>query len=147
MNNKKSVERFKDARRKDVPLPVSELEHRANCDAVLEMIFAVAERIPKDAPDDNDVTIDELMLELKNGVKSQPVIVQASDGRRIRLDASGNEIELPFSGDSCPPDDVFVSADARERTNSFDEPPPLGEGVSDIALKVRDRKFKPNNSY
>ena len=75
-------------------------------------------------------------------------ICQLADGRRIQIDnESGDITELPFAGDSSPPDDVFVSADTRERTNLFDEPPPLGEGVSDIASKVRDRKFKPNNSY
>jgi hypothetical protein len=138
--NKKSVEKYKQARRKGEQPEISEAEHRANCDAVVEMLFSVAERIPPDSPPVAE-SMDELMAQLRTGVKSPPVVVERFDGRRLKYYDDG-VIEILDSSPIADATSSVSGENAPQVAPDSLQPPEIGESAAALAARVRDKKFK-----
>lgn len=99
-------------------------EHRANCEILSELLLSVAEKVEKLPSVPVAEKFDELILELKNGVKRQPTIIQTHDGRRVRVMNSGEIIENEkpkMDGEKSTKPKSGGSKDSSINTETFSE--------------------------
>lgn len=140
MNKKKTVEQLKRHRAKEKPI-ITPAEHKRNVTEFVEILFSVAERLPAGESGNIRVTIDELMQELKNGVKTPPVIIQTMSGERVQYNSNGTSVILSDLAQESPISDGVGETDAMPACDAF-APPKLADETTDIADIVRNKKFR-----
>lgn len=91
--SKKTVEKYKAVKQKNKTPVITPAEHRANCEVVADMLMDVIDRLPKDAPPVKE-TIPELLAQMDAITGRRETIIQ-SDGRRLRVDETGNITVIP----------------------------------------------------
>lgn len=138
--SRKIIENYKNRRRDEQP-EISEAEHRANCDSVVEMLLNVMERLPENLPNDSGETIDDLLGQLETGVKSPPVIVNHLTGSRVRYFEDGTKEILDESASAPAVDSARIGEADASKTDAL-QPPELTEEVINIAEVVREKNFR-----
>lgn len=93
--NMSDAKRIRDYKKSRQPKPpISAAEHRANCERIVDDLMPIIEKMRK-SPDIQPVkeSFDDLLFEMRNGVKRQPFIMQAGGRRLVVCDDVVTELE------------------------------------------------------
>lgn len=103
MSNKKSVQNFRRTRAKVRPA-ISEAEHKFNCERITDSIMSVIDRLPAN-PAPVAESFEELLDQMRNGVKRSPVVVNNHSGELVKynLDGSLEVLNSPVAGSVAAP--------------------------------------------
>jgi hypothetical protein len=94
MSDAKKIRNYQKSRQPKPP--ISKAEHRANCEQIVDDLMPIIEKMRKSPADIQPVkeSFDDLLFEMRNGVKRQPFIVNAG-GRRLAV-CDDEVIELEY---------------------------------------------------